>query len=122
MNLFHWTQNEKLESILANGLRTNGMGIIYLTPDPTVRFGDCCLVVSVDGKRLSAFEDCSDWEILCWDDIEPARISKREESWPTKCPKRPGSGSMALVGQPGRGIREPNPPGEGKFDIMSVEK
>jgi RNA:NAD 2'-phosphotransferase (TPT1/KptA family) len=73
--LYHWTSTDNLGSILEYGLRPNGMGIIYLTPVPTeAKFGDILLQVDTGDLKLTSFEDCSSWEVLCWGSIPPERI------------------------------------------------
>jgi len=87
MKLYHWTRKENLESILREGLRPSGLGIVYLTPRPECwktrkqgqEQGEVCLEVETGDLRLSAFEDCKEWEVLCWGHILPENImvSKR---------------------------------------------
>lgn len=74
MILYHHTRAENLANILKIGLIGNGSGIIYLTPINTPIFGDTILKVNVEGLRLTAFDDCKDWEVLCWDEIQPSRV------------------------------------------------
>ena len=76
MELYHWTKKECLESIFKRGLISNGFGIIYLTPNPKNKFGDTLLKVETGELKLTAFEDCKDWEILCWGNIPPKDIEK----------------------------------------------
>lgn len=82
MILYHWTPKENLESILSVGLRPSGLGIVYLTPKPEQwktweqgkEQGQVCLEVETGDLRLSAFEDCKEWEVLCWGHIPPINI------------------------------------------------
>jgi len=84
MILYHWTKKENLESILNTGLQPKwGIdGIVYLTPKPEAwktwkqgkEQGEVCLEVETGDLRLSAFEDCKEWEILCWGHIPPENI------------------------------------------------
>jgi hypothetical protein len=52
------------------------MGIVYLTPDPEKLkgSGDVLLEVETEGLKLTCFEDCADWEVLCWGRIPSDRI------------------------------------------------
>jgi len=79
--LYHHTKAINLDSILKKGLIRNGIGIVYLTPITTpILFGnDIVLEIDVRGLRLTAFDDCKNWEILCWDSIEPKRIRRKTE-------------------------------------------
>ncbi len=76
MKLYHWTKKEFLKSIFKKGLIGNGFGIVYLTPDPINKFGDTLLEVETENIKLSSFEDCKNWEILCWENIPPQNIKK----------------------------------------------
>jgi len=71
---YHWTKKENLSSILKEGLKPNGFGIVYLTPEPDGWRGEVCLKVETGNLKLSSFEDCKDWEILCWGHIPPQDI------------------------------------------------
>jgi RNA:NAD 2'-phosphotransferase (TPT1/KptA family) len=83
MKLYHWTKRENLESILNEGLRPNGLGIVYLTPQPEAwktyeqgrSDGEICLEVETGDLKLTAFDDCREWEILCWGRVPPEDIS-----------------------------------------------
>ena len=79
MILYHYTDKSCLDSIMHEGLKPNGMGIIYLTPNlkscPLFRFGDVLLWVETGNAKLTAFEDCKDWEVLCWNPIPPENIT-----------------------------------------------
>ncbi len=79
--LYHGTTAERARRILEEGLRVNGGGWCYLSPTPAsaLQFGPTVLQVLVpNGVRLSAFEDCSDWEVLCWAPIPPECVSLLE--------------------------------------------
>ncbi len=83
MQLYHGTFKENLPSILATGLKPNGMGIVYLSPDKKVidLFGgkfDVLLKVETGDTKLTAFDDCKDWEVLCWGAIPPEDIQVLE--------------------------------------------
>ena len=77
MILYHYTAKENLTSILSRGLLPSGMGIIYLTPNPAKikGFGNVLLKIDTADLRLTAFDDCKDWEILCWGCIPPQNIT-----------------------------------------------
>jgi RNA:NAD 2'-phosphotransferase (TPT1/KptA family) len=76
MILYHYTKKESLKSILRDGLKPNRMGIVYLTPDPEKfkNFGDILLEVETGCLELTCFEDCKNWEVLCWGLIPPKNI------------------------------------------------
>lgn len=77
MKLWHATDAENVPSIMREGLRGNSWGIIYLTPNKDVRpWGDILLEVETGDLHLTAFEDCREWEVLCWADepIPPSQI------------------------------------------------
>ncbi len=74
MKLYHQTSKKNLKSILQNGLIPNGMGIVYLSPLLGLGFGKITLEVETGNNKLTAFEDCSDWEVLCWGGIAPENI------------------------------------------------
>jgi hypothetical protein len=74
MKLYHQTSRENLSSIFRKGLMPNEIGIIYLTPLLGLGFGEITLEVETGNNRLTAFEDCSDWEVLCWGQICPENI------------------------------------------------
>lgn len=73
MKLYHWTDRTNIPSIMKEGLRPSRIGIVYLTPkaEKVAGGGDTCLEVETCNLRLTAFEDCRDWEILCWGHIPP---------------------------------------------------
>ena len=74
MILYHWIKKENLESILDTGLRPSGFGIVYLTPRHEFWHGEVCLEVETGALKLTAFEDCRSWEVLCWGHIPPENI------------------------------------------------
>lgn len=79
MRLFsHITRREKLPSILDTGLLPNKMGVIYLSPKlegwRNVQDGEVLLHVMVRQQHITAFTDCANWEVLCWDAIPPQDI------------------------------------------------
>ena len=81
MILYHGCTDTEADSILATGLRTKGSWPAYLamTPDVAHDFGDVILAISVPANtRLSTFEDCADWEVLCWDNISPEHIRRHD--------------------------------------------
>ena len=74
MILFHQTGSKNIESIMKNGLIPNDIGIIYLSPCNDLNFGDVLLEVETGNNRLTAFDDCKEWEVLCWGKIVPKNI------------------------------------------------
>ena len=80
MKLYHGTHRINLESIEQNGLRPSRIGIVYLSPKPKAayHFGDDEILLEVETGdiKLTAFEDCSDWEVLCWGYISPENIKQ----------------------------------------------
>ena len=74
MKLYHWTKRKNLKSIRENGLIGNSSGIVYLTPKPEKWRGEICLEVETKNLKLTAFEDCKEWEVLCWGNIKPKNI------------------------------------------------
>ena len=56
------------------GLVPNGIGIVYLSPKSDLNFGNITLEVETENTKLTAFDDCRDWEVLCWGSIEPENI------------------------------------------------
>lgn len=80
MKLYHWTKRTNMSSISQKGLITNKIGIVYLTPKPekwkaNPEEDDVCLEVETGNLKLTAFEDCSDWEVLCWGNIPLENIT-----------------------------------------------
>ncbi len=80
MKLYHRTKREFVASILRYGLITSSLGIVYLSPITNAGFGDTLLEVETREIRLTAFEDCREWEVLCWGQIPPQdiKVSKFE--------------------------------------------
>ncbi len=78
MKLYHQTKAENIESILEIGLIPNRIGIVYLSPRNDLNFGDIILEVETGDNKLTAFDDCKDWEVLCWGGIEPSNIKVME--------------------------------------------
>ena len=78
MKLYHRTKRDNIPSILKSGLRPNSLGIVYLAPSPEKwkPDGEVCLEVETGNLKLTAFEDCVDWEILCWGKIPPENIKE----------------------------------------------
>ena len=74
MRLFHQTKKGNVNSIMKSGLLPNGLGIVYLSPRNDLNFGDVTLEVETGNNRLTAFDDCKNWEILCWGKIKPQNI------------------------------------------------
>lgn len=89
MKLFHGTNLAAWEQIKTQGLRgripksEGGWGLVYLAPTPELaaHWGEVILEVETGNLRLTAFEDCKEWEILCWGEIPPdqVRLHQREE-------------------------------------------
>lgn len=74
MKLYHQTKKENIQSIILNGLIPNKLGIVYLSPRSDLKFGDITLEIETGKNKLTAFDDCKDWEVLCWGKIEPFNI------------------------------------------------
>jgi hypothetical protein len=75
MKLYHWTYKNKIKSILKNGLNTSELGIVYLTPSPDKwSKGTVCLEVETGNLKLTCFDDCKEWEVLCWGNIPPENL------------------------------------------------
>ena len=76
MKLYHWTGNGNVKSILEYGLVPNSLEIVYLTPTPDKwsPTSGTCLEVETGDIALTSFEDCSEWEVLCWGRISPENI------------------------------------------------
>jgi len=76
MRLFHGTTAAAWERIKVQGLRGNGWGLVYLTPlvEEAECHGGIVLEVETGELRLSALEDCKEWEVFCWGDIPPEQI------------------------------------------------
>lgn len=78
MKLYHWTKKEYLGKILKEGLKPSGFGIVYLSPNKDDWFDlhdtGICLEVETGDLKVTAFEDCREWERLCWGKIPPKNI------------------------------------------------
>ena len=74
MKLYHRTSINSVQSILEHGLRPNDIGIVYLSPTQDTGFGDVLFEVETGDNRLTAFEDCEDWEVLCWESIPAEKV------------------------------------------------
>lgn len=75
VKLYHGTDSKNVDSILREGLKPSGLGIVYLSPTlKRCTTGNTVLEVETGDLRLSAFEDCADWEVLCWGKIPPENI------------------------------------------------
>jgi RNA:NAD 2'-phosphotransferase (TPT1/KptA family) len=69
MKLYHGTQDWRITNIMREGLKPNNIGIIYLAPsiEESRQWGDgTVLEVETGDLHLTAFDDCKEWEILCW--------------------------------------------------------
>jgi RNA:NAD 2'-phosphotransferase (TPT1/KptA family) len=80
MKLFHGTSKLNWESIEQFGLKPNRIGIVYLSPKPKVAFNfsgaEILLEVETGNLKLTAFDDCTEWEVLCWGHIPPNNIKR----------------------------------------------
>jgi len=76
LKLYHYTDESNIASILSGGLRPNKMGVVYLTPciNKLKGFGNALLEVETGDIKLTCFEDCEDWEVLCWGQIATEHI------------------------------------------------
>ncbi len=78
MKLFHGTSKAAWDKIKNEGLKPSGIGIVYLSPTPEVIdfWGgfEILLEVETGDTKLTAFEDCEDWEVFCWGHIPPDKI------------------------------------------------
>ena len=74
MILYHWTQKGNIDSIMRQGLKTSSFGILYLSPIRTYNCGDTLLAVEIKDEKLTSFDNCQDWEVLCWDAVPPEQI------------------------------------------------
>ena len=79
MKLYHQTKKENVNSIMENGLIPNRIGIVYLSPRKDLSFGEVTLKVETGDNKLTAFDDCKEWEVLCWGKIEPYNIKCLED-------------------------------------------
>jgi len=80
MKLFHGTSKANWEKIKKEGLKPSRIGIVYLSPDRKAAndFGgkEVLLEVETGNTKLTAFDDCKDWEVLCWGHIPPDKIKR----------------------------------------------
>ena len=77
MILYHGTPKENIKSILQIGLKPSRIGIVYLTPKISeARHYGAVLEVETGNNKLTAFDDCKDWEVLCWGSIPPESIKE----------------------------------------------
>lgn len=84
MKLYHGTSWEAWQHIQAEGLQSRipksegGWGLVYLAPtaESAERWGEVVLEVETGDLRLTAFEDCKGWEVLCWTEngIPPEQV------------------------------------------------
>jgi len=79
MKLYHSTPTKNIPSILQTGLMPKYpvLGIVYLAPTLETAYkaaGQTILEVETDDLRLTAFDDCRDWEVFCWGHIPPKNI------------------------------------------------
>ena len=77
MIAYHSTSRANVDSILKEGLRPNGIGIVYLSPSlgkARKWCGQVIFEVETGDLRLTAFDDCKKWEILCWGRIPPQNL------------------------------------------------
>jgi len=81
--LYHYTRNKNLKSIFIEGLKPNKLGVVYLCPtleeaEKVIASTEYENIIEVDvsGYKLTAFDDCREWEILCWANtpIPPDRL------------------------------------------------
>lgn len=76
MKLYHSTNHFNILSIFRDGLLPNEIGIVYLSPGPQRDYGDVILEVETGANRLTAFDDCREWEVLCWGRIPPRGVKE----------------------------------------------
>lgn len=78
MKLFHGTSKVAWEKIKNEGLKPSRIGIVYLSPDRKAAddFGgnEVLLEVETSDTKLTAFDDCKEWEVLCWGHIPADKI------------------------------------------------
>lgn len=76
MKLYHGTDPKNIDSILCTGLKPNNIGIVYLSPtlEQCGRWGGAILEIETGDLKLTAFEGCANWEVLCWGRILPENI------------------------------------------------
>ena len=80
MKFYHWTKQENIDPILKLGLIPNPMGFVYISPNKEDWEGfhgeeSVCLEVETGDLKVTAFEDCREWERLCWGRIPPENIT-----------------------------------------------
>lgn len=63
---------------MKNGLLPNRLGIVYLSPVRYLESDLITLEVETGDNKLTAFDDCKDWEVLCWGKIPPQNIKVAE--------------------------------------------
>ena len=79
--LYHATSQDNIASIMREGLRPTYLGNSIICMSPTLKaaknFGEVVIKVDVTGYKLSAFEDCLEWERFCWTKkpISPEKLS-----------------------------------------------
>ena len=79
MKLYHGTSRQNWEKIRHEGLKPNSIGIVYLSPTPKVIDffeGDFEVLLEVEtGElKLTAFDDCKEWEVLCWGHVPATNV------------------------------------------------
>jgi len=78
MILYHGTRAINLPSIIQIGLLPSKIGIVYLSPNKKEAYrqggSQILLEVETGDNKLTAFEDCKEWEVLCWGRIPPGNI------------------------------------------------
>ena len=80
MIVYHYTDPFNIDSILAHGLLKSKSnfwqergGCIYLMDSMPLNKDDKAIfIINIKGLDINRL---SDWELICWDDIEPERIS-----------------------------------------------
>ena len=84
--LFHGTTPAAWKHIQVEGLRgripesEGGWGLVYLTPlvEEARCYGTVVVAVETGDLRLTSFEGCEEWEVLCWGTIPPEQLSVLE--------------------------------------------
>jgi len=79
MILYHWSPKKNIKSILKKGLIPSEIGIVYLTPRPKKILDFCennyaLFEVETSDLKLTNFNGCEKWEVLCWGHIPPENI------------------------------------------------
>ena len=98
MKLYHSTSKGNADSIMREGLRPNEIGIVYLSPslkEARGWGGEVILEVETGDCKLTAFEDCKAWEVLCWPEtpIPPTQIKVIETHLKTRRYMADGNGA-----------------------------